>query len=96
MRLQVESIFEEVSVVNYVASNTDAIAFNFQLSPLIVNNRVTFATLLDHVSLWGAFWGVLFAVFALFFLSYNRRKFYKNNPQWSKFKKLGSSGENIE
>ena len=80
-----------MSVVTYNNSNQDAIAFNMQLSPLIINNRVSFTTLLDHISLWGAFWGVLFAVFALFFLSYNRRKFYKKNPAWSKFKKMGSS-----
>jgi len=61
-------------------------AFNMQLSPIIINNRVSFTTLIDHISLWGAFWGVLFAIFALFFLSYNRRKFYKKNPTWDKFK----------
>jgi hypothetical protein len=61
-----------------------------QLSPLIINNRVSFSTLIDHVSKWGAFWGVLFAIFALFFLSYNKKKFYKKNPTWDKFKKLGN------
>ena len=66
--------------------NQDAIAFNMQLSPIIINNRVAFSTLLDHVSMWGALWGVLFAVFALLFLSYNRKKFYKKNPHWDKFK----------
>lgn len=81
-----------MSVVNYQhPNNTDAIAFNLQLSPMIVNNRISFKTLLDLVSLWGAFWGVLFAIFAIFFLSYNRKKFYKKNPDWSKFKKIGGS-----
>jgi len=69
-------------------NNPDAIAFNFQLSPLILNNRVSFKTLLDHVSMWGAFWGVLFALFALFFLSYNRKKFYAKNPEWERFKQV--------
>lgn len=59
-----------------------------QLSPNILNNRISCSTLLDHVSLWGAFWGVLFAAFALFFLSYNRRKFYEKNPKWNQFKKV--------
>ena len=36
--------------------------------------------------MWGAFWGVLFALFALLFLTYNRKKFYKKNPEWDKFK----------
>ena len=77
IRIEVESVSEELSVVNSMnASKTDAIAFNMQLAPLIVNNRVSYTTLLDHVSLWGAFGGVLFSGFALFFLGYNRRKFY--------------------
>ncbi len=37
--------------------------------------------------MWGAFWGVLFGVFAIIFLTYNRKKFYKKNPHWDKFKK---------
>jgi hypothetical protein len=94
-RLEIENIFEELSVVNYVPNNTDALSFNFQLSPTITNNRITVTTLLDRVSLWGAFWGVLFAVFALLFLSYNRRKFYKKNPQWNKFKNLRSIHDDI-
>jgi len=72
-------------------NNTDAIAFNFQLSPQITNNRVSFQTLLDRISKWGAFWGVLFAIFAILFLSYNRKKFYNKNPAWNKFKKMGSN-----
>lgn len=89
-RVQVESILEYVSNTTFNNSRLDAIAFNMQLAPQIINNRVSFTTLIDHISLWGAFWGVLFAVFALFFLSYNRRKFYQKNPAWSKFKKMGS------
>ncbi len=88
-RVQIDSIQEQISKVDSIyKSNTDAIAFNLQLSPDILNNRVAFTTLIDHVSLWGAFWGVLFAVFALFFLSYNRKKFYKKNPEWDRFKKV--------
>jgi hypothetical protein len=37
--------------------------------------------------MWGASWGVLFAAFAIFFLSYNRKKFYRKNPDWDRFKK---------
>lgn len=31
------------------------------------------------ISLWGAFWGVLFSAFAAYFLVYNRETFYQNN-----------------
>jgi len=79
--LQVADIFEELSVVNSLnKENTDAIAFNMQLSPYILNNRVTYTTIIDHISLWGAFTSVLFTLFAFFFLGYNRSKFYKKNP----------------
>ena len=43
---------------------TDALAFNFQLAPFKLNNRVSRSTIIDHLSLWGAFWGVLFSIFA--------------------------------
>jgi hypothetical protein len=58
-----------------------------QLSSTKIINRVTRSTLIDHISMWGALWGVLFAVFGLIFLSYNRSKFYRKNPDWDKFKK---------
>ncbi len=87
LRLQVDSIIEEISKVNSLNPlNTDAIAFNMQLSPFITNNRISFSTIIDHISLWGAFFGVLFSVFALVFLSYNRNKFYKKHPSWNRFK----------
>lgn len=50
------------------------------LHPEVMNTRITFVTLIDHVSKWGALWGVLFAVFAFIFLSYNRNKYYRKNP----------------
>jgi hypothetical protein len=34
------------------------------------------------ISKWGAFWGVLFAGFAFYFLRYNARRFYTKNPNW--------------
>ena len=86
--IQIDSIMEQMSKVDSMANNPDAIAFNFQLSPNILNNRISFKSSIDHISMWGAFWGVLFAVFAIFFLNYNRRKFYKKNPEWEKFKKV--------
>lgn len=62
------------------------LGISFQLSPQVLNVRVTYKTLIDVLSLWGAFWGVLFAIFAIIFLTYNRKKFYKKNPEWNKFK----------
>lgn len=89
LRLGVESIVEEVSVVNSIdPGNTDAIAFNFQLAPLVSHTRVTYETLLDHISMWGALFGVLFSVFALVFYRHNRSKYYRRNPDWDKFKPL--------
>ena len=81
-----ETINTEVSQVNFDPKNTDAIAFNMQLSPLIINNRVIYTNFIDHLSLWGAFAGVLFSAFALFFLNFNKRKFYKRHPAWDNFK----------
>jgi hypothetical protein len=89
-------INEQLSKVDSIADNRDAIAFNFMLSPNVLNNRIAYKTLLDTLSLWGAFWGVLFAVFALFFLSYNRRKFYEKNPEWKKFKKVALNNQTIQ
>lgn len=68
-------------------SNTDAIAFNMQLSPIKLKNRVSRSTFIDHLSMWGALWGVLFSFFAIIFLTRNRNKFYKKNPDWDHFKK---------
>jgi hypothetical protein len=35
--------------------------------------------------MWGAFWGVLFGIFAIVFLAYNRKQFYRKRPEWNKF-----------
>ncbi len=52
----------------------------------MLNNRVTYQTLIDHISLWSAFFGVLFSFSALIFLNFNRKKFYNRNPDWDHFK----------
>lgn len=62
------------------------LGITFQLASQVLSVRVTYTTLLDHVAKWGAFFNVLFAVFAIFFLAYNRKKFYEKNPEWSRFK----------
>lgn len=46
---------------------------------------MAYSTLIDHIAQWGALWGVEFAIFAIFFLSYNSRKYYKKNPKWEKY-----------
>jgi hypothetical protein len=75
------------------------LGIQFLLSPQVLNVRVSYTSLIDHISLWGAFWGVLFAVFAIIFLTYNKKKFYQKNPEWNKFKQNNidfMSEENIK
>jgi len=45
---------------------------------------MTFVDLLSH---WGALWSVIFSLLALYFLNYNRTKFYEKNPDWNDFRK---------
>jgi hypothetical protein len=62
------------------------LGITYQLAAQTLNVRVVYTTLLDHVAKWGAFFNVLFAVFAIFFLAYNKNKFYQRNPEWDRFK----------
>lgn len=62
------------------------LGITFQLSAQTLEVRVTYSTFLDHVGKWGAFFNVLFAIFAIFFLAYNKKRFYQKNPDWDKFK----------
>ncbi len=62
------------------------LGINYQLSAQILNVRVVYSTLLDHVAKWGAFFNVLFALFAIIFLAYNKKRFYQKNPDWDRFK----------
>ena len=62
------------------------LGINFQLSAQSLNVRVAYITFLDHVSKWGAFFNLLFSIFAIYFFAYNKNKFYKKNPDWDKFK----------
>jgi hypothetical protein len=47
-----------------------------------VNVDIVYQTIIDMVSKWGAFWGVLFAGFAFVFLRFNMNRFYDKNPDW--------------
>lgn len=62
------------------------LGITFQLSPQILNVRMSYENIFDQVAKWGAFFNVLFTGFALFFLSYNSKKFYRKNPDWERFK----------
>lgn len=62
------------------------LGITFQLAAQALDVRVVYVTFLDHVAKWGAFFNVLFAIFAIFFLAYNKDKFYKKNPDWDRFK----------
>jgi hypothetical protein len=64
------------------------LSISFQLHHEILNTKITYATSIDKVSMWGALWGVLFFIFAFYFLTYNRKKYYRKNPDWGNFKKV--------
>ncbi len=42
---------------------------------------------MDTISAMGAFWGVLFSAFAIYFFRYNKERFYNSNPDWDQFDK---------
>lgn len=44
--------------------------------------QVVKVTIVDIIAKWGAFWGVLFAGFAFYFLRYNQTSFYNKYPDW--------------
>ena len=50
-------------------------------------------TLVDVIGKWGALWSVLLTTLGLYFLKYNKRKFYDTNPQWENF---GSSIDGVK
>lgn len=57
----------------------------FRLDQNVQYTEVVYLTVIDQISLWGALWGVLFAVFALYFLKRNKNEFYKKKPEWNEF-----------
>lgn len=57
----------------------------FRLDQNVQYTEVVYLTIVDQISLWGALWGVLFAVFALYFLKRNKKEFYKKKPEWNDF-----------
>jgi hypothetical protein len=63
------------------------LGISFVLHHDVMNTRIVYVTLIDKISMWGALWGVLFALFAFIFLSYNQNKYYRKNPEWKNFKK---------
>lgn len=60
------------------------------------NIDVVYDTITTKVSEWGAFWGVLFAAFAFYFLKYNTNKFYAKNKDWANFDKELEKVENLQ
>lgn len=65
----------------------NALSISFLLSPRSFMYEVHYQTILTHISMWGALWGVLFSIFAIVFLGYNRNKFRKERPDWENFDK---------
>lgn len=69
-------------------SSLEMLSIVFQLSADVQIIRMSYLTILDHLAKWGAFFNLLFTIFAIFLLGYNRRKFYEKNPDWEKFRKV--------
>ena len=92
MKLNLFSATEQTSntSINDIESDRESLQMlgvSFMLSATVLEVRVAYTTLLDRVAKWGAFFNVLFAVFAIVFLAYNKKKFYKKNPDWDRFRK---------
>lgn len=77
--------FQNSNVSIYNPMNT--LSVSFLLSPRAYVYEIHYQTILTHISLWGALWGVLFSIFAIVFLGYNRNKFRKERPDWENFDK---------
>ena len=48
-------------------------------------DEIVYINVIDSISLWGALWGVLFSMFAFYFLKHNRKRFYEKKPEWNEF-----------
>jgi hypothetical protein len=84
--LDIRSVqFQNSNVSIYNTLNT--LSISLQLSPRVTKVEVHYETFITHLSLWGALWGILFSLFALAFLGYNRNKFRKEHPDWDQFDK---------
>lgn len=100
-RLELYSIAEQTSDTSINDEEKkryplEMLGITFQLASQVLSVRVTYTTFLDHVAKWGAFFNVLFAVFAIFFLAYNKNKFYQKNPDWDRFKNRKKSGNMLD
>ena len=75
----------------------DLFSISFQLSGQVEHVRASYDNLLDRVAKWGAFANLVFTIFCIIFLAYNRKKFYERHPEWDKFKKDKgrNSGEHL-
>lgn len=58
-----------------------------RLDQNLVKTDIVFTTIIENISSWGALWGIMFTVFAFYFLKYNQKNFYKTNPEWKNFNK---------
>ena len=76
------------SSIQYFFGNTypqhEVILLEMELDPLVIKSENTRLTIVDVVGTWGALFGVVGPVFALYFLRYNEKKFYRANPRWKK------------
>ncbi|EGR29651.1 hypothetical protein IMG5_151530 [Ichthyophthirius multifiliis] len=74
---------------NVVPNGKESVSYAFQvwirLSDNILVNQITYKTSFDIISGIGALFSVLFTAFSIYFLNYNRNKFYMKNPDWDQF-----------
>ena len=84
--LEMQILANEYQVSNVTVYNdTSLFSISVLLSSQAKTIEVVYTTSIEHISLWGAFWGVLFGIFAIIFLAYNKRQFYRKRPDWVKF-----------
>jgi hypothetical protein len=67
---------------------SDILSIDFRLTDSSETENKVPQTLLQLISLWGAFWGVLGAVGGIYFLYYNQKMFYMENPKLRNFMTL--------
>ena len=88
--IQKLSLVDQTNYVSQVNTkdNHPLFQYTIKMDDDSINVTVVFHTTLDILSKWGAMWSLLFSVFALYFLRFNRENYYKEKPEMAKFESL--------
>jgi hypothetical protein len=62
----------------------EVIECEFRLGPLVFHSIQSGQTSLDLVGSWGAFFGVVSGILAIYFRRHNRNEFYRHYPTWAR------------